>query len=219
MRLIILGSGTSQGIPIIGCKCRTCTSNNLDDVDAVLYTHHHIDHIMGLDDIRQINQLHKKAVHIYGNQATIKQIRTSFRYIFDPNTYRGGGIPNVKTHAITLRKFKIEGVPITPVKYLHGKMSVYGYRIGDFAYLTDCSRIPDTEFKKLRNLKVLVLDALRYKPHPTHFSIDEAVASAKRINAEKTYFIHMTHDVLHDDVNSRLPENIRLAYDGLELNL
>jgi len=262
MRIVILGTGTSQGIPIIGCKCRTCTSSNpkdkrlrvsayvelekgelgaekklkllidtsadfrqqmlangLDDIDDVLYTHHHIDHIMGLDDIRQINQLHKKAVDIYGNKATIKQIRTSFGYIFDPNTYRGGGIPNVKTHVIALKKFRIDGVAITPLKYLHGKMTVYGYRIGDFAYLTDCSRIPDSEFKKLKNLKVLVIDALRYKPHPTHFSINEAVAAAKKIRPEKTYFIHMTHDILHDETNARLPENIQLAYDGLELNL
>jgi phosphoribosyl 1,2-cyclic phosphate phosphodiesterase len=262
MRVIILGSGTSQGIPIIGCKCRTCTSlnpkdkrlrvsayieikegelnaeknlkllidtssdfrqqmlsNNLDDVDVVLYTHHHIDHIMGLDDIRQINQLHKKAVDVYGNEETINYIRVSFRYIFDPNTYRGGGIPNIKTNVISLNKFTISGVEITPIWYFHGESKIFGYRIGDFAYMTDCSAIPDSEFVKLENLKVLVLDALRYKPHPTHFSIEQAIAAVNKIKPRQTYFIHMTHDILHDETNGQLPEGIQLAYDGLELNL
>lgn len=262
MRVIILGSGTSQGIPIIGCKCKTCTSENpkdkrlrvsayieikqgelksersfkllidtssdfrqqmlrnkLDDADAVLYTHHHVDHIMGLDDIRQINQLHKKAVDIYGNRQTLGRIRQSFSYIFDPKTYRGGGIPNVVLHTITLKKFKIRGIQIIPIKYFHGKMIVYGYRIGDLAYMTDCSKIPDSEFEKLRNLKVLVLDALRYRAHPTHFSIDEAVEAARRINAKQTYFIHMTHDLLHDETNSRLPKDIQLAWDGMEIKI
>ncbi len=262
MRVIILGSGTSQGIPIIGCKCKTCTSrnpkdkrlrvsayveiqkselgsrrnlkflidtspdfrqqmlvNNLNDVDAVLFTHHHIDHIMGLDDIRQINQLHRKQVDIYGNKETMTQIKVTFRYVFNPGTYRGGGIPKLKTHVISLRKFKIGGVSILPVQYYHGGMKVFGFRIGDFAYLTDCSEIPEPEYKKLKNLKVLIVDALRYKPHPTHFSIDEAVSAAKRIKPEKTFFIHMTHDLLHDETNSRLPKNIRLAHDGLTLHL
>lgn len=262
MRIIILGSGTSQGIPIIGCKCKTCTSanpkdkrlrvsayiqiekgelgssrnlkllidtspdfrqqmlvNKLNDVDAVLFTHHHIDHIMGLDDIRQINQLHNKAVDIYGNKETISQIKITFRYVFNPGTYKGGGIPKLRTQVISLRRFKIRGVSILPVQYFHGGMKVFGFRIGDFAYLTDCSGIPETEYKKLKNLKVLVIDALRYKPHPTHFSIDEAVLAAKRIHAEKTFFVHMTHDLLHDETNSRLPKKIRLAYDGMRLTL
>lgn len=260
MKIIILGSGTSQGIPIIGCKCRICTSanpkdkrlrvsvyievpapgkdtplkllidtspdfrqqmltNNLNDIDAILYTHHHIDHIMGLDDIRQINQLHHKTVDVYGNADTIGNIKRAFSYIFDESTYKGGGIPDIFTHIITTDKFKIHGVDIVPLKYFHGPTIVFGYRIGGFAYMTDCSMIPEEEFPKLQGLEVLVIDALRYRPHPTHFSVDEAVEAAKRINPKQTYFTHMTHDLLHDETNASLPENIQLSYDGLEITI
>ena len=261
MKVTILGSGTSQGIPIIGCKCKTCTSSNpkdkrlrvsvyidtgiqrednksgggtlkllidtspdfrqqmlvnsIDDIDAVLYTHHHIDHIMGLDDIRQINQLHHKKVGVYGNEDTINYLKRAFSYIFDERTYKGGGIPDIEVRVIKLEKFKIGNVEIIPVRYLHGPTDVWGFRIGGFAYLTDCSSIPEEEFSKLKNLKYLVIDALRYKPHPTHFSIEEAAEVSKRINPGQTYFTHMTHDVLHDEANSKLPANIQLAYDGL----
>lgn len=262
MKVIILGSGTSQGIPIIGCKCRTCTSinpkdkrlrvsvyidtgikrvnskgtyrilidtspdfrqqmlfNKLDDVDAILYTHHHIDHIMGLDDIRQVNQLYRKTVDVFGNEETISHLKKAFSYIFDENTYKGGGIPDIKTHVIKLEKFKAGSVEIVPVKYFHGPTVVWGFRIGNFAYLTDCSGIPEEEYHKLENLEYMVIDALRYRPHPTHFSIDEAVEVSKRINAKQTYFTHITHDILHDEANAKLPSNIQLAYDGLVFEL
>lgn len=261
MKVIILGSGTSQGIPIIGCNCKTCLSanpkdkrlrvsvyidtgvkrteggtlkilidtspdfrqqmlvNNLNDIDAILYTHHHIDHIMGLDDIRQINQLHHKTVNVYGNEDTIEYLKKSFSYIFDENTYKGGGIPDIVTHIIELKKFNVGGVEIIPVKYFHGPTIVWGYRIGDFAYMTDCSGIPEEEYSKLEDLKLLVIDALRYRPHTTHFSIDEAVEVSKRINAKQTYFTHMTHDVLHDEANEKFPGNIQLAFDGLTVEV
>jgi phosphoribosyl 1,2-cyclic phosphate phosphodiesterase len=262
MKVTILGSGTSQGIPIIGCKCLTCTSQNpkdkrlrvsvyidsgikkennngtykilidtspdfrqqmlvngLDDIDAILYTHHHIDHIMGLDDIRQVNQLHKKTVDVFGNSETINYLKKAFSYIFDENTYKGGGIPDIETHVIELEKFKAGPVEVLPVKYFHGPTVVWGYRIGNFAYVTDCSGIPDEEFGKLENLEYLIIDALRFKPHSTHFSIDEAVDVSKRLKAKQTYFIHMTHDVMHDEVNPGLPGGIQLAYDGLAFEL
>jgi len=262
MRVIILGSGTSKGVPMIGCKCPTCTSsnpkdkrfrvsvyiesdpdennngktlkllidtspdfrqqmlmNNLDDIDAVLYTHHHIDHIMGLDDISHINQLHRKTVEMYGNEETIKQLKITFRYIFDENTFKGGGIPDIHMNIIGLNKFKIGHVEIIPIEYYHGPAMIYGYRIGDFAYITDCSKIPEKEFPKLEGLKLLVIDALRYRPHPTHFSISEATEVSLRINAKQTYFTHFTHDVLHDEANAKLPQNIQLAYDGLTVEV
>src|SRR4030095_3762456 len=264
MKVIVLGSGTSQGIPIVGCKCPACTSknpkdkrlrvsvyidtgspshsgrdgeglkllidtspdfrqqmltNNITNIDAVLYTHYHVDHIMGLDDIRQINQIHKKTIDLYGNKETIETIRRSFAFIFDPDTYRGGGIPDVNTKIITTEKFSIKGVEIIPIEYFHGPTVVYGFRIRDFAYMTDCSKIPEPEFEKLKNLKVLILDALRYRSHPTHFSIDEATEAAKRINAKQTYFTHITHDVVHDEANARMPPQIQLAYDGLTFEI
>lgn len=257
MIVTILGSGTSQGIPIVGCTCPGCSSTNpkdkrlrvsayietdtsingkplrllidtspdfrqqmlcnkITDIDAILYTHHHVDHVMGLDDIRQINQLHNKTVDIYGGSDTLNKLKRTFSYIFDPNTYRGGGIPDVTLNEITLEPFNIHGQQIIPLEYYHGPNLIFGYRIGDFAYMTDCSNIPEHEFAKLKGLNVLVLDALRYRKHPTHFSIDEAVEAAQKIAAKQTYFTHMTHDVVHDEVTAKLPKGIELAYDGLQ---
>lgn len=259
MKITVLGSGTSQGIPIIGCKCLICTSNNpkdkrlrvsvyiemkndsdeqvkilidtspdfrqqllsnnLDDVDAILFTHAHVDHIMGLDDIRQINQLHKKRVEVFGSEDTLNKIRNTFSYIFDSNTYRGGGIPDINLNVIQLEKFSFKGIEILPIEYDHGPSKVWGYRIGRFAYMTDCSGIPEQEYSKLNDLDVLILDALRYRKHSTHFSIDEAVNTAQRIKAKQTYFTHMTHDIMHNEVNKKLPSGIELSYDGLEIEI
>ena len=256
MKVTILGSGTSQGIPIVGCKCPACTSkdpkdkrlrvsvyietdktindkplrilidtspdfrqqmlvNNITDIDAILYTHYHIDHIMGLDDIRQINQLHKKYVELYANKETAGRIKQTFSYIFDENTFKGGGIPLVNMHEIDLKPFEVMGEKIIPIEYMHGPTKVYGYRIGDLAYMTDCNYIPEEEYQKLKGLKVLILDALRYRTHQTHFSIDEAITAALRINAGQTYFTHMTHDIVHSEADKKLPSRINLAYDGL----
>lgn len=256
MKVTVLGSGTSQGVPIVGCHCRACTSsdpkdkrlrvslyietdkkingkplrilidtspdfrqqmlvNNITDIDAVLYTHYHVDHIMGLDDIRQINQLHKKYVELFANNETAYRIKQTFSYIFDENTYKGGGIPLVNLHEIDLKPFDVMGQMIIPLEYKHGPTTVYGFRIGDLAYMTDCNFIPEAEFEKLHGLKVLIIDALRYRKHETHFSVEEALEASKRINADKTYFTHMTHDIVHEEAGSKLPPNIEFAYDGL----
>lgn len=260
MKVTVLGSGTSQGVPIVGCHCRACTSsdpkdkrlrvslyietdkkingkplrilidtspdfrqqmlvNNITDIDAVLYTHYHVDHIMGLDDIRQINQLHKKYVELYANNETAYRIKQTFSYIFDENTYKGGGIPLVNLHEIDLKPFDVMGQEIVPLEYKHGPTTVYGFRIGDLAYMTDCNFIPETEFEKLHGLKVLIIDALRYRKHETHFSVEEALEASKRINADKTYFTHMTHDIVHKEAGSKLPPNIEFAYDGLSFEV
>jgi phosphoribosyl 1,2-cyclic phosphate phosphodiesterase len=260
MKITVLGSGTSQGVPIVGCKCPACTSkdpkdkrlrvsvfiesdtiihgkplkilidtspdfrqqmlvNNITDIDAVLYTHYHVDHIMGLDDIRQINQLHHKHVDLYANEETAARIRQTFSYIFDENTYRGGGIPMVNLHTIGLEPFEVSGLKVIPVEYMHGPTKVYGYRINNFAYLTDCSFIPESEYSKLEGLQVLILDALRYRPHETHFSVKQATDAALRIGAKQTYFTHMTHDIVHDEANKILPPGIELAYDGLHFEI
>ncbi len=260
MKVTVLGSGTSQGIPIVGCKCTACTSDdpkdkrlrvsvfiesdikinnkplrilidtspdfrqqmlvhNITDIDAVLYTHYHIDHIMGLDDIRQINQLHRKHVELFANQETAERIRQTFSYIFDENTYKGGGIPQVNMHVIDLKPFNVLGQNVIPIEYKHGPTTVFGFRIGNFAYLTDCNFIPESEFLKLEGLKVLIIDALRYRKHETHYSVDEAIAVSQRINAGQTYFTHMTHDIVHAEANSKLPAGIEFAYDGLKFDV
>lgn len=260
MKITVLGSGTSQGIPIVGCTCAACTSNDtkdkrlrvsvfvetdvnfngkplyilidtspdfrqqmlqykITDIDAVLYTHFHIDHIMGLDDIRQINQLHHKAVDLYANRETAYRLKQTFSYIFDENTYKGGGIPQVNLHTLDTQPFEIAGQKIIPLEYKHGPTTVFGYRIGDFAYMTDCNFIPEKEFSKLNGLKVLIIDALRYRRHETHFSVDEAIEVSKRINAEKTYFTHMTHDIVHSEASVKLPAGIEFAFDGLTLEI
>ncbi|MBZ0202248.1 MAG: MBL fold metallo-hydrolase, partial [Ignavibacteria bacterium] len=211
MKVTILGSGTSKGIPIIGCTCPACTSTNskdkrlrvsvfietatlinnkplkilidtspdfrqqmlsngFTDVDAVLFTHYHADHLMGLDDISQINFAQRKRVPLYANLETADKIKQTFNYIFNENTFKGGGLPQVSLNIIDLNPFDIMGEKIIPLEYMHGPTKVFGYRIGNFAYMTDCSFIPESEFSKLTDLKVLVLDALRYKPHETHFS-------------------------------------------------
>lgn len=254
MKVIVLGTGTSQGIPVIGCHCETCTSKNhkdkrlrtsayietanmkilidtsidfrqqmlrnrLDNIDAVLYTHHHVDHINGMDDLRQITQKYDKVIDLYGNKLTVDEMKITFRYVFLEELVKYKSVPLVKFNYIENKDFYLGRVKVTPVECFHGELKIFGYRIGDFAYLTDCSFIDDEELKKLSGLKVLVLNALRIRPHPTHFNLQQAIEIAKKLKPKKTYLTHLTHDILHDKINASLPKGIELAFDGMELRL
>jgi phosphoribosyl 1,2-cyclic phosphate phosphodiesterase len=254
MKIKIVGSGTSQGVPIIGCTCPTCLSENpkdkrlrvsayveveglkilidtsidfrqqmlragITDLDAVLFTHHHVDHILGMDDLRQINQRYRKYIDIYGNKLTLDEIKITFRYALDEKLKSYWAVPLVNFNYLENKPFKIKETEIIPIEVFHGRLKIFGYRIGKFAYITDASKIPDEEMSKLENLDVLILNSLRKEPHPTHFNLKQATELAVKLKAKKTYFTHITHDLKHDETNAILPENVELAYDGLEMEI
>lgn len=251
MRITFLGTGTSQGIPVIGCDCTVCKStnlknkrlrssifvecqsgkilidtgpdlrmqlleNNIDDIDYILYTHEHNDHTAGLDDIRPINFRNQKIVKAYGLERVIADIKVRFHYAFDDNPYPGS--PQIELIPITKHAIIMDG--ITCISINHGNIDILGYRIEDFAYLTDIKFIEEDEFEKLRNLDVVVISALQKKSHHSHQSLDEAISLAQKINAKKTYLTHMSHTMgLVENWSSYLPETIYPAYDGLILQL
>ena len=253
MRLVILGCGTSTGVPVIGCHCEVCSSrdprnkrtrssllvqsgganllidtttdlrsqalsNGLERVDAVLYTHAHADHIHGIDDLRAFNLASGgHAIPCYGNAETIGRIRSIFEYIFRVDG-RDGWKPNLTTTEV-LSEFDLFGQQVIPVEILHGDAVIYGYRIGPFAYLTDCSGIPPGSMEKLQGLEVLILGALRQKPHPTHFSIGQALEASKAIGPRRTIFTHLGHNLDYTRDNPSLPDGFELAYDGMTIDL
>ena len=253
MRVTFLGTGTSHGVPMIGCDCATCRSADVRDrrlrpsvlleldglnvlvdagpdlreqalrhriarVDLILFTHGHADHILGMDDVRRFNAIQQSAMPCYGDATTLQDVRRMFWYVFDPGTSKGGGIPHLELFEIA-GDFCVGAAVIEPIPLWHGKRRILGFRIGRFAYLTDCSTIPDESWTRLQDLDVLVLDALRDRPHPTHFTLAEAVAAARRIGARRTLFTHMCHDLPHEPTNARLPDDMRLAYDGLVVDI
>lgn len=253
MKVTFLGTGTSQGVPIIACKCQVCLSTNEADkrlrssiliqynnknividtgpdfrqqmlncgitsCEAILFTHSHRDHLAGLDDIRAFNFIMKKPIDLYCETAVDKAIRKEFFYAFEEPIYPG--VPEMDIHIINENSFTLFNKTIVPLRVWHHKMPVLGFRIDNFVYITDANRIDDSIKEKIKNCDVLVLNALRREAHISHFTLAEAIALAKELNAKQTYFTHISHQLgLHNEVNAELPNNIKLAYDGMELNL
>jgi phosphoribosyl 1,2-cyclic phosphate phosphodiesterase len=185
-------------------------------LDAVLYTHWHADHILGLDDIRPFNYLQKKAIPIYGNAKTLECIKRTFSYIFDDAPYQGA--PRVETKLID-GPFDIGDIHIEPLTVLHGTLEILGFKIGDFAYITDASFLPEITLDRIRNIGSLVLNALRYKPHPSHFSLEQSVAEIEKINPSRAFLTHISHQLEHQEVEKSLPAHVHVAYDGLTLEI
>lgn len=190
--------------------------HKLDVVDAVLYTHSHADHILGLDEVRRYNHMTRRALPLYADASTLADIRRTFSYVFEPESAKGGGVPQLVLNTI-VGPFCLGRTEIQPLTVLHGGRPVLAFRIGGFAYVTDCNEVPDKTMAQLQGLDVLVIDALRRKRHPSHFSVDEAVGVARRLQAKQTLFTHCCHDLAHDETCRSLPDGISLAYDGLRL--
>ncbi|MBW4890709.1 MBL fold metallo-hydrolase [Mucilaginibacter sp. HMF5004] len=253
MTITFLGTGTSQGVPVIACDCEVCTSADPKDkrlrssvmvevgdklividsgpdfryqmlrahvkhLTALLFTHEHKDHVAGMDDIRAFNYRQKAAIDVYGTERVQAALKREFAYIF--HEFKYPGIPDIRPQVITNEPFDIDGVEIIPIEVMHYKLPIMGYRIGDFTYITDAKTISDNEKEKIKGSKILVVNALQRETHISHFTLDEAVAFAKEMGAETTYFTHISHRLgKHADVSAELPSGIHLAYDGLQLDI
>jgi phosphoribosyl 1,2-cyclic phosphate phosphodiesterase len=254
VRVRFLGTGTSHGVPMIGCRCDVCRSTDPRDnrlrssitvetddgrcvlidtttdlraqalraeiarVDAILYTHPHADHVLGLDEVRRFNVLQKSAMPIFGTAETLSELARTFAYVFDPRATKGGGVPDLRLWPI-VGAFCLCGLEIHPIPVRHGPWEVLAFRIGRFAYVTDCNGIPEPSRRALAGVEVLVLDALRRRPHPTHFTLSEAIATARELGATRTYFTHIAHDLGHAATTAELPDGMALAHDGLVIDL
>jgi len=253
LKITFLGTGTSQGVPVIGCTCEVCRSldfrdkrlrtsvhieisnqsfvvdtgpdfrqqmlrENVKRLDAVLFTHAHRDHTAGLDDVRAYNFMQGMDMPVYGTQPVLDQLKVEYAYAFAEKIYPG--IPRLNLHAIDEEKFKINEVDVIPLPVLHLKMSVLGFRFGGFSYITDANFIPDETFDRLKGTEVLVLNALQQEPHISHFNLKEALAMVEKIKPKRAYFTHISHKLgLHAEVQKKLPANVFLAYDGLQVTV
>lgn len=253
MRITFLGTGTSQGIPVITCGCEVCRSDDprdnrlrvsilietedktividsgpdfryqmlrakVKDLDAIVYTHEHKDHVAGLDDIRPFNYMLRKNIDIYATTQVQQALKREFSYIFAEKVYPG--TPKINVHTIGHENFNIGNTEFIPLDIMHYKLPILGYRMGDFTYLTDVKTVPQSTINKIRGTKVLVVNALQREEHISHFTLAEALAFAAEIGAGTTYFTHISHNLgRHADVEKELPSNIRLAYDGLSIEI
>ena len=252
MRITFLGTGTSQGVPVIGCKCEVCKSenkkdkrlrssvlieednknividtgpdlrqqslkNNLCKIDFVLYTHAHRDHVSGIDELRSFNFIQKEEIHGFGNRELVNQLKKDYSYIFQNQKYPG--LPKVNLKIVD-EKFNLEGIDIIPIQALHYKLKILGYRIKDFTYLTDVKTIEEKELKKINGSKILVINCLQINEHISHLNLDEALELVNKLNVEKVYFTHISHNLgLYDKIQSILPRNVNLAFDNLKVKL
>jgi phosphoribosyl 1,2-cyclic phosphate phosphodiesterase len=249
LKITFLGTGTSSGVPMIGCSCEVCTSTDKKDnrlrssilvqsstttfvidttpdfryqmlridnkkLDAVLFTHAHKDHIAGLDDIRAYNYFQQKSMDVFANTQTIESLKREFYYVFADKQYPG--IPQIQLNLIDENSFVIGDINVQPVVVWHLNMKVFGFRMGNFCYITDANKIENIEKEKIKGVNYLVLNALRKEPHLSHFTLNEAIDLAKELKVPNVYFTHISHQLgLHASVNKTLPSNMQLAYDGL----
>lgn len=251
MKITFLGTGTSQGIPVITCNCAVCKSadhkdkrlrvsvlietddktividsgpdfryqmlrENVQDLDAILFTHEHKDHVAGLDDIRPFNYLLKKNIDIYATERVQHGLRKEFSYIFAEEKYPG--LPQIEMHTIASAPFYVGDTEIVPLDIMHYKLPILGFRINEFTYITDAKTISDETLEKIKGTRILVINALQKQSHISHFTLDEAITFAQKAGADTTYLTHMSHNLgLHEQIEKELPNNIKLAYDGLTL--
>ena len=193
-------------------------THGVTHVDAILFTHSHADHVMGLDDSRRFSQMKKSAIPCFADAATVASLKKTFYYVFDPATEKGGGLPQIDLRTVD-GSFSVAGVGVQPIPLMHGSRQILGYRFGDFAYLTDTNFIPDAAWPLLEGVRTIVLDALRHRPHPTHFTVAEALVAVERMKPQHTYLTHICHDLPHVATNQSLPAGVELAYDGLTFEI
>jgi phosphoribosyl 1,2-cyclic phosphate phosphodiesterase len=253
VKITLLGTGTSQGVPVIACNCPVCQSDDprdtrlrssvmieshdkilvidtgpdfrqqmlaqgVQDLTAVLFTHEHKDHVAGLDDVRAFNFILKRHIDVYAERRVQEALKREYAYIFSDEKYPG--VPRITMHLIQNKEFIISGIHILPIRAYHYKLPVFGFRIGNFAYLTDVKSIPDDELNKLKNLDILILTALRKESHLSHMNLDEALEIIGKVKPGTTYLTHLSHAFgLHREEEKKLPSHIRIAYDGLSISL